>query len=81
MFKKSDVRVLQPINKSEDRADSNHSKPDSSKYDTDGEISESRTMQLLRGLKDEDFTQNYPAFRTLRSTKFVYSLMTPLTLK
>lgn len=64
MFNKTDVRVLQPLDKSDGGAISSHSKGNSSKCDTEGELSDSRTLLALKNLNDDDFTQNYPAFRT-----------------
>mmetsp|Transcript_9214 Transcript_9214/g.8842 ORF Transcript_9214/g.8842 Transcript_9214/m.8842 type:complete len:173 (-) Transcript_9214:352-870(-) len=63
MFNKTDVRVLQPLDKSDGGPISSHSKGNSSKYDTEGELSDSRTLLALKNLNDDDFTQNYPAFR------------------
>ncbi len=64
MFNKTGVRVLQPLNKHSGGTNSNRSKANSSKCDTEGELSDSKTLIALRNLKDENFTQNYPAFRT-----------------
>jgi len=62
MFKQSEARVLQPIKRSPIANKSNHSKGNDSKWDTEGELSESKTLDALEILKEEDFTHNWNAY-------------------
>jgi hypothetical protein len=63
MFNKSESRVLQPIKTGHRGTGKHQSKGSESKCDTEGDISESRTIEALEILKEEDYTQNWSSFR------------------
>lgn len=71
MFNKSIGRVLQPLKQIPNKSESNYSKASESKYDTEGEFSDSKTLEALEILKEEEFTQNWSSFR--KSTLFYFN--------
>lgn len=66
MLKNKEGRVLRPIKQSAFASESNISKISESKYDTEGDISESNTLEVIEMLKDEEFAKNWSSFSTFR---------------
>jgi hypothetical protein len=66
MLKNNKGRVLKPIKQSAFASESNISKTSENKYDTEGDISESNTLEALEMLKDEEFAKNWSSFSTFR---------------
>lgn len=74
MFKNTETRVLKPIKPKPICASSNVSKVSESKYDTDGDISDSKTIEALEMLREEDFPHNWSSFSTCTPRLFVVTV-------
>ena len=62
MFNQTEARLLQPIKKTQAGCQSHNSKGNDSRCDTEGDLSESKTLDALEILKEENFTQNWNAY-------------------
>lgn len=75
MFKNTETRVLKPIKPKPMCSNSNVSKVSESNYDTDGDISDSKTIEALEMLREDDFPHNWSSFSTCTSPLFVVTVL------
>lgn len=64
MFNKTEGRVRQPLKSLQHDLESHFSKASESKFETEGEYSDSKTLEALEILKEEEFMPNWSTFRT-----------------